>query len=219
MNLENVVLVRAINYLPLNGELTPSFQANVLVDDNKSDFFYYIKNKVDKELEAQLGRPLNVFVNPEDKKMQDEMLKKYTVLTGPYYTTTLSFALNGLVPDDRHNTFSNLKIAVLDPIKNHMDKDFVSIDTIDTTIKGKINVSTDAVLLIDNLVYNSLPEDIKNNLNSFYNIKLFNGSLKEAVAGTLKQNNYPALPLVQSRELYDIELATFWLQKSVKQVE
>lgn len=205
MNLDNAVLVRAMNHLPLDGRLIPSFQGNVLVNDNRSQFFYHIKSKLDKYLEEQLGRPLDVFNNPQDEILQNKLLEQYGLLTGPYYTTTLSFSLNGLVPDDRHNKFSELKIAVLDPLKNHVSDNFITVHTIDTTIKGEVNVSKEAILLIDQQFFMSLPEDIKSNLISNYNVKLFTGSLKSAVDSTLRESNCPSFSLIQDDAINNIE--------------
>ena len=42
MNIDNVVLVRAMNNLPLNGELILSYEGQRLVTDNKSEFYYFI---------------------------------------------------------------------------------------------------------------------------------------------------------------------------------
>ena len=43
MNIDNVVLVRAMNNVPLNGELVPSCEGKRLVNDNQSDFYHTIQ--------------------------------------------------------------------------------------------------------------------------------------------------------------------------------
>lgn len=204
MDINNVVLVRVMNHLPLNGELIPSCESERLIYDEKSDFYYFIKNKIKQELEKQWGRNLNEY-DLNDEKMLKDVLKNYLVLTGDYYTTTLSFSLNGMVPDDLNNNFSSMNIAVIDPIKNHINEDFVTIETIDTTIKGRIKVSKDAILLVEKYFFDSLSNELKDNLMSNYNLKLFEGSLKEAINSTLKENNYPVLPLIQKREKSNID--------------
>lgn len=204
MNINNVVLVRVMNNLPLNGELVPSCEGERLVYDKKSDFYFLIKKLVKQDLEKQLGRKINEYNSTDDKLLKD-ILKHYLVLTGDYYTSTLSFSLNGMVPNDINNDFSSMKIAVIDPIKNHINDDFVTVETIDTTIKGRIKVSNEAILLIERNFYISLSKDIKNNINSYYKLKLFDGSLRDAVNSTLIENNYPLLLLVQKREVLNIE--------------
>ena len=39
MDINNVVLVRVMNHLPLNGELIPSCESERLIYDEKSDFW------------------------------------------------------------------------------------------------------------------------------------------------------------------------------------
>lgn len=205
MNINNVVMVRAMSHIPFDGELIPSCEGQRLVDDQNSDFAYFMRNIVKKEMEEKLGRSINLWEETEDKKLYEKTLQNYKTLTGDYYTTTLSFSLNGMVPDDINNNFTDMKIAVLDPIRNHKDKDFVTVETIDTTIKGRIKVSSDAILLIDEGIYLTLSEEQKNNLNSNYQVKLFRGALRDAVGHTLKENNYPVLPLIQKREMKNIQ--------------
>lgn len=198
MNLENVVLVRAMNHLPLNGELVPSCEGKYLKPDGSSDFAFIMRDIVRKELEKELGRPLNLYFESEDEKLLNNIMNSLQTYTSDY-TSTLSFSLNGLVPDDMNNTFSTMKIAVLEPLKNHTDAEFLSVDVIDTTIKGKVQTSG-AVLLIDGVLFESLDAETKNNLLSNYLVELFTGSLKEAVKATLVKHGYPALDYNQKRE-------------------
>lgn len=203
MNLDNVVLVRAMNNLPLDGVLVPSCEGKYLKYQLTDDYYYIIKRKVQADLESKLGRYLEVW-NEEDKKILDDVLKEYLPLTSSY-TSTLSFSLNGLVPDDMNNKFSDLKLAVLDPIKNHQHENFVNIDVIDTTIKGSLVVSNEAILLIEKDYFLSLRDEEKMNLVSHYKLELFTGTLKDAIAKILQKYNYPAIPLIQQKELNDME--------------
>ena len=204
MDINNVALVRAMGHLPLDGNLIPSCDGERLVPDKSSDFVKFMNRKVRQELRNNLGRDLDIYYESPDSFLFEEMLDKYRPLTGDYYTTTLSFSLNGMVPDDINNNFSNMKIAVIDPIKNHIDADFVTIDAIDTTIKGSLKVSDEGFLLIETNLYNSLSTDIINNLKTNYNLVLFEGNLRTAVDNVLRNNNYPVLPLVQKRETKNI---------------
>ena len=203
MNLENVVLVRAMSHLPLDGVLLPSCEGKYLVPNEQNEYYYYIRGQVKKKLESDLGRSLDVW-NEEDNLILNNALKSYLPLTSAY-TSTLSFSLNGLVPDDINNKFSEMKIAVLDPIKYHQNEDYVNIDAIDTTIKGSIISSKEAILVIEKDYFLSLSEEEKTNLMSHYKVELFTGSLKDAVSSTLQKYNYPSLPLIQKKDISDIE--------------
>lgn len=205
MNLDNVVLVRVMGHLPLNGELVPSCEGQRLELEKTSDFQSYIRKEVQKELEKKLGRPLFLTVDSPDNELLKEAMKDYLILTGAFYTSTLSFSLNGIVPDDNTCEFSKQPLAVIDPIKNHPDVKFINIEAIDTTSVGKMKVSQDAILVINAEFFKSLSDEIKINLTSNYKIELFNGTLNDAVDATLKKYNYPSLPLKQKKEMQNID--------------
>lgn len=204
MNIDNVVLVRAMNTVPINGELIPTCEANRLVPDKQSDFYHIVRRCVRNSIEQELGRSLDLYPESPDEVIMNEAMKDYYIATGDYYTTTLSFALNGLVPDDMNNKFSDKKIAVLEPIRNQQDADFVTVETIDTTIKGRVTTSDEAMLVIDQNYFSQLSKEVQDNLLEYYQVKLFDGPLKEAIENTLLENGYPALDLVQNRELKNI---------------
>ena len=90
----------------------------------------------------------------------EQALSEYLPLTSSY-TSTLSFSLNGLVPDDMNNKFSDMLVAVIDPIKYHQNEDYVNIDAIDTTIKGSIKTSEEAILVIEQNYFLGLTEEEK----------------------------------------------------------
>ena len=101
--------------------------------------------------------------------------------------------------------FTDMKMAVLEPIKNQVDADFVTIETIDTTVKGRMKTSNEAIVLIEREFFSQLSKEIQSNLITNFNIKLFEGDLKVAIEVTLKENGYPVLPLVQRKEKNNIE--------------
>jgi len=205
MNINNVVLVRAMDNLPLNGELIPSCEGERLINDNQSDFHYFMMECITSNIEQQLGRKLLLLPDFPDYELLKDAMKDYYVLTGDYYTTTLSFALNGLVPDDINNQFTDKKMAILEPIKNQMNANFITIETIDTTIKGRIKTSNEAILVIQQEFFSKLSQDEQANLMSNYKIKLFESDLKNAINDTLIENGYPVLPLIQKKEMKNIE--------------
>jgi hypothetical protein len=96
-------------------------------------------------------------------------------------------------------------MAVLEPLRNQTTADFVTIETIDTTVKGKMQTSNEAILIVKNDFFEQLSPEIQENLTGNFNVRLFNGELKDAVSDTLKENGYPALPLIQNREMKNID--------------
>jgi len=201
MNIDNVVLVRAMNNLPINGILEPSCSSKYLHIQNKGNYYYLIQREIKRYLESKLQRTLDF--SEEDNKLLKDILKDYLPLTSSY-TGTLSFSLNGLVPDDINNKFSDMKVAVIDPIKYHLKDDFVNIDVIDTTIKGRIEVSKEAILLIHRDYFLSLTIEEQEKLAKIYKVELFDDTLKEAILSTLNKYNYPSLSLIQDKTSKDI---------------
>lgn len=205
MNIDNVVLVRAMNNVPLNGELVPSCEGQRLVNDRKSDFYYFMKSCVREQLQENLGRYLDLYPDSPDEQLMNEACNNYSILTGDYYTSTLSFSLNGLVPDDMNNKFADMNMAVLEPLRNQTTADFVTIETIDTTTKGRMQTSSEAILTVKNDFFAQLSPEIQQNLITNFNVRLFDGKLKDAISDALKENGYPVLPLIQNREMKNID--------------
>lgn len=205
MNLDDVVLVRATRkHLPLDGELRPSCYGRYLKKRDISDYNNIIFRKIKEYQKEKYGKEYKLW-EEDDRKEFSEIVDSYLPFTSSY-TSTLSFSLNGLVPDDMNNFFSDYKVAVLDPLKFHMDDtDFVNFNVIDTTTKGIMKVSSNAILLIDKVLFESLSDEIKNNLNNNYKVEIFEGNLKDAISFTLKKYGYPSLPLVQRVEENYIE--------------
>lgn len=204
MNIDNVVLVRARNKLPVEGELIPSCEGMYLKPDTLGDFATILRNMVKRDLENKLGRPLVLYAESEDAKMLDQAMEKFYPYTSSY-TSTLSFSLNGLVPDDINNKFSEMKCAVIEPLKYHTDADFLNVSVIDTTTKGSMQLSNEAILVCDENTFRSYPESVQQNLMAKYRVELFTGSLKDAVNNTLQKYNYPVFNLNQRKEQGYIE--------------
>ena len=198
MNIEEVVLVRARNKLPIEGELIPSCEGVYLKFDTLGAFPSTIRNIVKRDLENKLGRPLVLFAESEDAILLDKEMEKFYPYTSSY-TSTLSFSLNGLVPDDINNKFSEMKCAVIEPIKYHTDADYLNVSVIDTTTKGRMALSNEAILVCDEATFRSYSKEQQEFLLGRYHVELFTGSLKEAVNNTLRKYNYPVLELNQNK--------------------
>lgn len=204
LNLENTVLVRAYkNYIPYSKIIRPSCEEKYLNYDSTSDYRSIIQKEFIKEYQKQTGKTLNIW-EEENYKIIDESIKNLLPLSSTY-VSTLSFSINGLVHDDMNNFFSEYNVCIIEPLKYHTSDDFINFNVNDTTIKGSIELSSEAILVIKKEYYESLKEEEKAQLNSIYKINLFEGSLKEAVDTTLKDNNYPSLNLINKRELKYIE--------------
>ena len=203
MNIEDVVLVRATDELPMNGVIMPASSGRYLTTNIPSDFKKSIRKYLKPEIENELGRNLDLW-NNEDRITYERIADSYYPLTSKY-NSTLSFSFNGLVPDDINNIFSNRNIAIIEPLKYHLNEKYLNIDVIDTTIKGSVTLSNEAILLIREEYFNSLNEDVKLNLQNSYNIQLFQGDLKQSINSTLEANNYKSFNLVLDKTKNDIE--------------
>ena len=73
MNIDNVVLVRAMNNLPLNGELVPSCEGQRLVNDHKSDFYYFMKSCVREKFRE--------FINEYNQYTQNNYLTNQQIVS------------------------------------------------------------------------------------------------------------------------------------------
>lgn len=187
MNIDNIVLVRTLCTLPLNGELTSSCDQKYLHLDTASDYSFVIRDIIKSKLEKEKGRELSV------EELEREVSKYYSLSSS--YSSKISFCLNGIAPDNEVYTYSDKKIAVIDPLKYHLNEDFVNINPIDTAIKNKIKNSNYAILVIEKELFESLSLQDKVDLMSYYQIEIFTDSIREGVNNALLKYNYPIVPL------------------------
>lgn len=195
MTIDNLALVRATDVVPFDGMIRPISETAYLKKNFNSEFSRAIRDML---LEDGIVPPFDF-----SKFGDDEYVKTYNKEVNgivsdyiPYssdYNSMILFSINGLVPDDSevsfgNNTFSNKKCAVIDSLSSHIDQ-VVSLVPTDTAIKGSIKLSNDAIVLIQKDHFSNLSEDDQEQLlgNSF-NVKLFEGNLKDAVKGTLKES-------------------------------
>lgn len=178
MNIKNIALVRATNVVPLDGEVLPICQSKYIAKSEDNDFAYYLGKVLRKEKEYDL-------LNEEDGARYHKDIKEIL----PYscdYNSTINFSLNGIVPDDINNTFSDKDCAIIESLEAQIGKaEFVTLVPTDTTIKGKITLSNESILLIRNSKYDKLTIEEKEKLNQNMNIKIFDGDLKEATKNAL----------------------------------
>lgn len=188
MNVENIALVRATNIIPFDGVIRPI-----------SNVPYLVKN-VSVEFSSRLGDllcELGIIPPLDESKMFDEnyydemvalhskILKEYIPYISDYNSMVL-FSLNGLCPDDNengfaNNTFSNKSCAVIEPLKYHLDN-LISLVPTDTAIKGNVELSNEAIILISKDRFDTLTVKEKEQLKNLNLIvKVFEGSIKDAI--------------------------------------
>lgn len=195
MNIDNIAIVRATNVIPFDGVVRPL-----------SNVPYLCKN-IGLEFSAQISDLLHELgvIPPMDQSRMfeedyyDEMvalsskiLKEYLPYVSDYNSMVL-FSLNGICPDDNehgfaNNTFSNKSVAIITPLSEHIDQ-VISLVPTDTAIKGNVELSNNAIVLIEESVYESLNDMQKALLhNNRFSIKTFTGSLKETIRNELQNS-------------------------------
>ena len=191
MNIENIAIVRATDIIPVEGKIVPVSEAKYIQKNKDIPLAKGITSLLKRE---GLITPID-FSKLDDEHYMEEKNKEIESITSKYipytsnYNSMVLFSLNGIVPDDKeagfgNNTFSNKKCAIIDSLSSHID-DVISLNPTDTGIKGTVELSNDAVILIEQNTYESLSSDDKNKLKQF-NVRIFEGNLKESVESYLK---------------------------------
>ena len=199
MNIDNIALVRATNIIPFDGVINPISEVPYLVKPNGMQISFMISDLLTEQgiLESYDFTKIN---DEEYQTKRKEILDSYLPYISSYNSVVL-FSLNGLVPDDMNNTFSNKNCVIVDGLKEHIS-DVVSLMPTDTAIKGKVIISSSGVLLIKKDFYNSLSDFDKSRLcNLNFTVKIVNGSLEETVKETLTNSDrfhYEKLSLTRS---------------------
>lgn len=146
---EHIMLVRTTDVFPHGRKMSPvSHSNNVIMSD--SNFICQGLRYVD-----------------EDERSQFETYN-------PIYRSTLRFTENGLVSSHMYGNFENRPFIILEPISSQLDKaDFRNFAGHDTFIKGEIELSNKAIIIIRKDKY----EEIKNTYPEIesFNVILYNG--------------------------------------------
>lgn len=199
MNIDNIAIVRATNIIPFDGVINPISEVPYLVKPNGMQISFMISDLLTEQgiLESYDFTKIN---DKEYQTKRKEILDSFLPYISSYNSVVL-FSLNGLVPDDMNNTFSNKNCVIVDGLKEHIS-DVVSLMPTDTAIKGKVIISSSGVLLIKKDFYNSLSDFDKSRLcNLNFTVKIVNGSLEGAVKETLTNSDrfhYEKLSLTRS---------------------
>ena len=199
MNIDNIAIVRATNIIPFDGVINPISEVPYLVKPNGMQISFMISDLLTEQgiLESYDFTKIN---DEEYQTKRKEILDSYLPYISSYNSVVL-FSLNGLVPDDMNNMFSNKNCVIVDGLKEHIS-DVVSLMPTDTAIKGKVLISSSGVLHIKEDFYNSLSDFDKSRLcNLNFTVKIINGSLEDAVKETLTNSDrfhYEKLSLTRS---------------------
>ena len=125
----------------------------------------------------------------EEKKKLEEQLSIYELIG----RDTIHFCINGLVGDHAFNSFGGRPYTIIEPLKYHIeDKNLETLRVEDTFFSDRVNLSDEAVLIINEEFYNSIKDDPNyvSELES-YNIYLYKGDNQSlAVAEVLNELGY-----------------------------
>ena len=198
-----LALVRVSNVIPTNETILPISEVPYLTKS------YSGANMFINSLESLLSEsgvipPLLDFSEEgfeKHAKEQERILAEYSPYTSDY-NSTLLFSINGIVPDDMNNTFSDKTCAIIEPLMSQINKgNCVSIVLTDTAFKGPMQLSSDAVILIEENRYENLSEEDKMKLKNLnLTVETFKGKIKEAIKSKLEERGYVAEDLSLSAE-------------------
>ena len=203
MDIKNIALVRATNIIPLDGIVHPISEIPYLKKERGTAFVSAIKDLLKKLSKInEEGYWTKTEEEQEELYRQNERILEQYLPYNSDYNSMVLWALNGLVPDDRNNVFSDKTCAIIESLEEQIDNsNVVSLVPTDTAIKGDVKLSSKAIILISQKRYDSLSEQEKEQLKSLdLTVQIFEGKLQENVTETLKNSGiYPAEQLSLTR--------------------
>lgn len=191
MNVKNIALVRATNVIPFDGIVHPISEIPYLKKEKGTAFAYAINDLLRKlnRINEDGYWTKTEEEQEEIDRQNKEILEQYLPYNSDYNSMVL-WALNGLVPDDMNNTFSNKTCAIIESLEEQIDNsEIVSLVPTDTAIKGNVKLSSQAIILISKDRYESLSEEEKEQLDNLdLTVQIFDGELQKAVDETLENS-------------------------------
>lgn len=179
-DVNDFVLIRATDFLNQNHTIEPIC---------KIPFVVHTNNVAHSAIQNILREKYNInFDSTEEKyKNFNNLTRQYSPLSTQYRSTT-HYTLNGLVSNHSKGSFNDKNFIVIDKLNKHLGIDnFRSIRMEDSFIYGKVKISNEAIILINEDKYKQLIEDFPF-LNT-YNIVLFKGDEKLATEILLTHMN------------------------------
>lgn len=202
MDIKNIALVRATNVIPVDGVVRPISEVPYLRKEKGTEFSFAMYDLLKKNgLLRKIDWTKLEEISEIDRE-NNEILNQYMPYNSDYNSMVL-WSLNGLVPDDMNNTFSNKTCAIIEGLAEQIDQsEIVSLIPTDTAIKGNINLSNKATILINKEKYELLSQEQKEQMAKLnINITIFEGDLKKAVDKELvREDRYTAETLSLRRE-------------------
>lgn len=202
MNIKNIALVRATDIIPFEGIVNPLSEVPYLKKENGTEFSFAMLDLLRREGKLKEVDWTKADEINEVNKENSRILSEYMPYSSDYNSMVL-WALNGLVPDDMNNTFSNKTCAIIDGLEEQIEQsNVISLMPTDTAIKGNVNLSKQASILISKERYERLSQEEKEKLSKLdVTITIFEGDLKENVDKELqKDGRYTAETLSLRRE-------------------
>lgn len=202
MDIKNIALVRATNVIPVDGVVRPISAVPYLRKEKDTEFSTSMRDLLRRKgllKEVDWTKPYEI---NKISKENTKTLEQYVPYNSDYNSMVL-WSLNGLVPDDMNNTFSDKTCAIIDGLAEQIEQsEMVSLVPTDTAIKGNVNLSNKATILIDKDRYETLSLEEKDKLAKLnLNVTIFQGNLKEAVNEALiREGRYTAETLSLARE-------------------
>ena len=202
MDIKNIALVRATNVIPVDGVVRPISAVPYLRKEKDTEFSTSMRDLLRRKgllKEVDWTKPDEI---NKISKENTKTLEQYVPYNSDYNSMVL-WSLNGLVPDDLNNTFSDKTCAIIDGLAEQIEQsEMVSLVPTDTAIKGNVNLSNKATILIDKDRYETLSLEEKDKLAKLnLNVTIFQGNLKEAVNEALiREGRYTAETLSLARE-------------------
>ena len=202
MDIKNIALVRATNVIPVDGVVRPISAVPYLRKEKDTEFSTSMRDLLRRKgllKEVDWTKPDEI---NKISKENTKTLEQYVPYNSDYNSMVL-WSLNGLVPDDMNNTFSDKTCAIIDGLAEQIEQsEMVSLVPTYTAIKGNVNLSNKATILIDKDRYETLSLEEKDKLAKLnLNVTIFQGNLKEAVNEALiREGRYTAETLSLARE-------------------
>ena len=201
MNIKNIALVRATNIIPFDGIVHPISNTPYLYKAIGTGYSFIINDLLRKEHKLKEVDWSNPSTLESITHENTAILKQYLPYMSDYNSMVL-WSLNGLVPDDINNTFSNKTCAIIDGLEEHIaSSEFISLVPTDTAIQGDVPLSKQASILISKDRYDSLSIAEKEKLGNLdLKIVIFEGDIKDAIDEVLTSSNrFPAETLSLTR--------------------
>lgn len=192
MDIKNIAIVRATNIIPFDGTVYPLSEVPYLKKEHGTEFSFAINDLLKRQNKLKKIDWTKLDEIDKINEENSEILKQYLPYNSDYNSMVL-WSLNGLVPDDINNTFSNKTCAIIDGLEEQIDNsEVVSLMPTDTAIKGKdgekgVKLSGQATILISKERYETLTQEEKESLEALdLKVSIFEGDLGQAVNQNLE---------------------------------